>query len=198
MARPKTAKPLSTRVLVEIARDMTSTIPQVVWQHEIPILEAIFGEGKVKPVDPTTLDEGYSAKTARAQLVYNQTQDQIKPPSQTQGIGYVFIGDPGLEYQRLEAAYGKHADKDVTVVEYVYGRLQDRRFSEAVSGAALEDLPPAQLIEIIKQHGYLPPEPSFSASDETKERSVNARKALEAAKPEELVKIAEEFGVEIA
>ena len=81
-------KVLSRRVLVNIRRDQTTATPRVVWQHELPILEAIYGEGNVPIIEPDTLDEGYTDKPARELLIYNKEQDKIPRPSEASGIDF--------------------------------------------------------------------------------------------------------------
>lgn len=157
MARkPATDKPLSRRVLVLIHRDQTAATSRVLWQHEIPILEAIFGEGNVKPVDPATLDEGYSAKASPEMLIFNKKQDPIGKPSESQCLGHVFIGDPGVEYQRLADLYGRHPEVNQTFAEHVYGRYQSGQFSRLVGSPELDDLPDAQLLDLARSYGAEP------------------------------------------
>lgn len=168
---------LSRRVLVTIRRDQTATTPRVIWQHELPILEEMFGEGNVAVVEPTTLDEGYNPRTSRELLIYNKEQDKILPPSETANIGFVFTGDPQAEFQRLVAAYGMHVEDRVSNAEKVYGRFQDGKFAAVLGTASLEDLPPAQLRQLITD--YAGPE------------------RAKATKDEDLATVAAEVGVEI-
>lgn len=99
-------------------------IPAVVWQHEVPILEAIHGEGSVIPV-ATRVDKN------------------DKHPQIALGLGEAFkipegqeIGD---EYGRLANAYGMHPDVPVPVVEYVYGRLTEGRFEAALGDYKVDE-----------------------------------------------------------
>lgn len=133
---------LSRRVMVQIKRGLTDDTPAVVWQHEIPILEAIHGEGSVRDVTTEAIarmDDGFRAKK----------KDLMKlPPSLSIGLGDVFDGDHETEYQRLVALYGKHPDIDVNTVEYVYGRFSDRSergFKATVGKPALVQLGTRQL-----------------------------------------------------
>lgn len=50
------------------------------------------------------------------------------------GVGVEFDGDIEAEYTRLAAFYGFHNDVKMPVVEYVYGRLREGRFADAVAG----------------------------------------------------------------
>jgi hypothetical protein len=196
MARTATDKVLSRRVLVNVRRDVYTTSSQIVWQHEIPILEEIHGEGNVTEVDPACMDEGYQARPAPELLPINKTQDQIAKPSTTQGIGYVFFGSAQIEYARLAGAYGRHMDKPLPNVEVIYGRYQDGNFQKVVGQASLTDLPAPQLLELIKAYGHLP-EASFDATPEEKAAAAKARKELLAKTQPELIKIAEELGVAV-
>ena len=134
MARTRT-QPLSRRVLVIIDRDITAKTSSVIWQHEIPILEAVFGEGKVTPQDAKTLNEGFSSKVSPDLLPYNKVQDAISPPSETSGIGWVFVGDARTEYDRLVSVYGLMPNEERLFVEAVYGRFSDGRAHEYTPGA---------------------------------------------------------------
>lgn len=196
MARQKSAdsKPLSRRVLVVIDRDMTEKTSKVIWQHEMPILEAIFGEGKVELKDPKILDDGFSGKQRADLLPYNKVQDEIRRPSESVGVDWVFCGDAQVEYSRLEAAYGKDSEKGQAFVEMVYGRFQEGRFAAVVGRAEVEDLPDPQLRDLVRSYGFVPPvSPESPESD--KQLSRERQKALLAASQPELLKFAEELGV---
>lgn len=198
MARkPADSKVLSRRVLVLIDRDMTAKTPRVVWQHEIPILEAVFGEGKVIPQEPKILDEGYTGKTSPDLLPHNKVQDMIQPPSLTNGLDWVFVGDPRSEYDRLGSVYGSMPDENRLYVENVYGRFQEGRFEAVVGAAEVEDLPEPQLRDLIKGYGFLPTVDPTSP-DVDKQVARDKQKQLQAAKHDELVKIAQDLGVMLA
>ncbi len=154
--KPSEDKMLSRRVLVNIKRDQTAAIPRVIWQHEKPILEELFGEGNVVEVDVSTLDEGYSAKPAPELLIHNKKQDAILPPSETAGIGYVFIGSPQVEFQRLISAYGMHPTIQSSTAEHVYGRFQEGRFAGVIGFPSVADLPDAQLRSLALEFGVEP------------------------------------------
>lgn len=198
MARSKTAdssKQLSRRALMLITREVTTKTPRIVWQHEIPILESIFGEGNVTPLDPETMDEGYSAKPSPDLLPFNKVQDQVQKPSQSVGIGFVFVGDARGEYERLRAAYGTD-EKGVPHVEAVYGRFQDGKFAAMVGRADVEDLPEAQLRELAKSYGYIPTTHKDSTEAEKAEEKAK-RLALAALDHDGLVKLAEELSISL-
>lgn len=196
MPRKAADKTLSRRVLVNVSRDAVTKTPRVVWQHEIPVLEAVFGEGNVVEVDPVTLNEGYSKKASRELLPFNKEQDQILPPSETNGIGFVFIGEPAVEYERMAQVYGKHPDVNMSMVENVYGRFQSGMFKSVIGKAEVEDLPEQQLRQLAKEHGYLPVVSEKSTTEEKKAAS-DMQRALAVMPHEELVKLAEDLGVEV-
>jgi hypothetical protein len=189
-----TGKILSRRVLVIIDRDMTAKTPRVVWQHEIPVLEAVFGEGKIIPVDATKMDEGYSAKTSPDLLPFNKVQDAMLPPSLTASIDWVFINDPRVEYDRMAALYGASNEDKRSFVELVYGRFQEGRFSQVIGSAVVEDLPESQLRDLIKGYGFIP---ATSKDSTDAERAEAKAKTLQLSKASqaELVKLAETVGV---
>jgi hypothetical protein len=191
-------KPLSRRVLVEIDRDMTAKTSKVLWQHEIPIVEALLGEGKVKLLDPASLDEGYNPKVAASMLPYNKQQDPIQRPSETAGIGFVFIGDARTEHARLSEVYGRINDREGAVAaEKVYGRFQEGRFAQLLGSPTLEDLPAAQLRSLIESYGFAPPGANRDMGDAERDEAVKARRDFLAADHATLVKLATQAGVEI-
>lgn len=201
MARPQKpaqdAAPVSRRVLVNIKRDQTTSTPRVVWQHEVPILEGIFGEGNVAIVPPETLDEGYTTKAAPDLLVHNKKQDTIRKPSQSLGIGFAFVGDPSVEYERLGACYGMHPEVKQSWVENVFGRFQSGTFSKMFARPDLEDLPEDQLRALLLDWGYSLPIVGFDSSPAEREAHQKAVAAFNALPKAELVKAAEELGVEV-
>jgi hypothetical protein len=197
-SKDKIDKPLSRRVLVEIDRDMTAKTSKVLWQHEIPVLEAILGEGKVKLIDPATLDEGYNPKASPTLTPYNKTQDQIPRPSDTLGIGFAFVGDAQSEFARLCEIYGRINDREGAVAaEKVYGRFQDGRFASMVGQATLDDLPCAQLRSLIESYGMAPMGAHKDMTEAEKSAAVKARKDFLDADKATLIKLATEAGVEI-
>lgn len=190
-------KPLSRRVLVNIRRDQTATTPRVVWQHEIPILEQIFGDGNVQEVAPATLDEGYSTKQTPDMLVHNKKQDPIKRPSESLSLGWVFVGNPQTEYERLCSAYGRHTEMPVPNCEHVYGRFQAGNFARLVGTPELADLPDDQLRDLIKAWGFEIPQTDTKSTPEQIEKAAEARAKFNTMTSAELVALAESIGVEI-
>jgi hypothetical protein len=195
--RKNSSNIVSRRILVLVKRDMTDVTPRVIWEHEKPILEAIFGEGQVTDVDPATMDDGYTPKVSPDMLVHNKRQDPIKRPSEVAGIGYAFSGDVRGEYERLANCYGKHTERDILNVEHVYGRFQDGKFERVVGSAQHEDMPDAQLRAIVIANGYLPMVSKESTDAEKREAS-DVRQRLNDMPREQLVKLADELVGEYA
>lgn len=184
-------KNLSRRVLVNVKRDQTTATPRIVWAHELPILEAIFGEGNVDLIDPSTMDEGYSSKQSAALLPFNKKQDTIRKPSEVAGIGFVFTGDAQGEYERLASVYGYHPEVKQPWVENVYGRFQTRDFERILGLADFSDMPDAQLRQLIEAHGHIPIV-GMDASPEERKEAEAVRAQLFAMPRAELLNLAEE------
>lgn len=186
---------LSRRVAVLIDRGMTDKTPRVVWQHELPILEAVFGEGKVTPIESDKLDEGHNPRPSPDMLVHNKRQDAIRAPSVNVGIGHVFVGDPRAEYDRLGAVYGRHPDIDMLAVEHVYGRFQGGRFAEMVGEPELEDLPDDQVRALVRAWGGAPEDVTFKATDDERRAAAAAIARFNALAGAELLQLARDVGV---
>jgi hypothetical protein len=200
MARPpaETGKTLSTRQLVTINRDMTAVTPKVIWAHERPILEEIFGDGMVKDADATTLDEGFKPVASKDFLAYNKKQDSLKKPSESQGFGFVFIGDPQSEYQRLAEVYGKHSTDNMANVEKIFGRFQSGMFTRALGDKPeITDLPVAQLRQLIESSGSAPAGEDKDMTKEEKAVAAKERAAFLSADKATLLAMAKEHSVEI-
>lgn len=188
---------LSRRVLVNIQRDQTAVTPRVVWQHEIPILEGIFGEGSVKELPPETLDEGYSGKPSADMLAHNKTQDMVRRPSESLGLGFAFIGDARGEYDRLVAAFGAHPEVKMSWCEHIYGRFQSGTFSKVLGKPEPEDLPAEQLRQLVLAYGYDLPTVTYESSEADRKAAAAAAAEFWKMPREKLVAIAEEVGVEL-
>jgi hypothetical protein len=186
----------STRIPVEIKIDMTQSTPRVIWAHEKPLLEALHGEDKVVDIDVAKLDEGFVAKIAPNLLTWNKKQDDVLPPSQSLGIGFVFHGDPRAEYSRLADVYGKHPDVDMTIVENVYGRYQQGRFEQMLPKPDLDDLPEQQLRSLIREYGY-PGDVDKDATPEQKEAHRKAVLELRVMAKPALVELAQTLDVQL-
>ena len=189
-------KQLSRRIHVTVMRDITSRASTTIWQHEKPILEALFGEGNIEEVPASTLDEGYTATIRPDMLIYNKTQDKIPRPSEAHGIGFVFIGNAESEYERLAKAYGRLPEEKRDTVEVVYGRAAERKFSGLLGNPTLEDLPDGQLRALILDYGYAPI-PHKDASADEKNAIFKLRRELGEADSKTLVALAESLGVQV-
>lgn len=190
---------LSRRVLVNIKRDTMTVTPRVVWQHELPILEAMFGEGSVLPADPATLDEGYASRATADLKPFNKTQEDFRRPSEMQGIGYVFHGDAKSEFARMKELYGRsgaEGDAKAWFAEMVYGRESEGRFAAVLGQPTLDDLPEEQLRAILRNYGYLQ-HVDYNA-DEAEKVAASKRSAEFMTLPKDkLLKAAKEFGVSL-
>lgn len=196
-AEPQTDRVLSRRVLVTIRRDQTTLTPRVVWAHEVPVLQVIHGEDEVKEIDPAGLDEGYSAKPSADMLAHNKRQDPILPPSQTNQLGWVFVGNPEGEFNRLEAAYGRHADVPISNAERVYGRFSAGLFATIVGRPTLDDLPDAQLRDLILSWGHVLPVATYDSDNDERKTAEKAWAEFNSLPHAALVKLAEETGVQL-
>lgn len=191
------AKVLSRRVLVNIRRDQTTETPRVVWAHEVPILQLLFGDDEVRMVDPKTMDEGYSPTIPADMRPFNKTEDRRLPPSVTAGIGWVFTGDPQAEYERLAQAYGRHREVPVSNVEHIFGRFATGVFSRMLGRPTLADLPDSQLRDLILAYGYEMPLPSADASSEDRDAAARRWTAFRNLPRADLLKLADDVGVEL-
>jgi hypothetical protein len=87
-------------------------------------------------------------------------------------------------------------DENVRVVEKVYGRFQGGSFAPLMGSPELDDLPEAQLRALVLDYGYAP-EPHKDAAPDEKNEMWARRKALFTMGHAELVKTAQEVGVEL-
>jgi len=198
MARQSAAptKQLSRRILVTVRRDELVAPSVVIFQHEFPILEMMFGEGKVIELDPKVLDHEYTDRPDRSLLPHNKVQDKGARPSDSNRLGYVFIGDPRSEYDRLIGAYGKRFDDDGRpegdIVTLVYGRFHEGRFTSALGTPTHADLPAGQLIDIAIDSGYLPTV-AHDAPREERQAVAEQERKLRAMSHPELLKLVTEL-----
>lgn len=196
-SEPVSDAQVSRRILVNVRRDQTTATPRVIWAHELPILEAIFGEGEVTVVDREALDEGFSARVDPSLLVHNKRQDAPRRPSESLGLDHVFIGDPRTEYERLGLVYGKHPEVNQTFTENVYGRFSVGLFSKAIGTPKLADLPSDQLRALALAYGYNLPVAVWDSTDAEKTAATAAREKFNNLQRSDLVTLAEELGVEV-
>lgn len=163
--RPRATRAmLSRRILVTIDQGMTIKTPKVIFEHELPIFQEIHGsgddsgEGSAVTLieDPVKfLDKDHKARQPLDMLQHNKRQDDLTPPSEAAGIGFVFTGDAADEWSRLAAAYGKCVDEDKLVVERIYGRAREGKLAAMLGRPTLKDLPIPQLRLLIIGTGYV-------------------------------------------
>ena len=102
---------------VTIFKSIEVTIAKQIYEHEIKILEQIFGDGNVKKY---TKHEYHYPKDKKYQV---QNKDPVV--HKVQEIEYE------SEYSRLQTAYGIIEGTELmSNVEYVYGRMEDRRLEK--------------------------------------------------------------------
>ncbi len=189
-------KQLSRRIHIKVQRDITSAASTTIWQHELAILEAIYGDGAIVEIPAETLDEGYSASIRPDLLVYNKTQDLIAKPSEAQGMGFVFIGNPESEYERIAKIYARLDEEKRPTVEVLFGRFAEGRFTALIGKPELADLPEAQLRRLILDYGYASI-PHKDASADEKNAVYKQRQELATADIQTLVTLAKQVGVQI-
>lgn len=192
--RPAKNVPVSRRVAVLVRHrlDNNTHTPKIAWAHELPLLEAVHGEGNVLDIPKDKLNEHFRAKATADLLPWNKAQDALTPPSDSLGVGFVFTGNPEAEYERLAGVYGKHPEVNMTMVEHIYGRFQSGKFEELVVPGTVEDMPPAQLRQLIRGHGYVPMVDKDSTPEARKEAETRHRELNDAPR-ERLVEIASEL-----
>lgn len=141
---------MSKRVLVTIDRGMTDKTSKVVWEHEIPVLQAVHGS-EVKQVSLEDVEDlkGTAIVLAGTTQVVDpkdpRFRDQAKEKvalvdiiKRNLSIGSQFSGNVDEEFERLVGLYGTHPEYGLPFVEYVYGRPEQGRLKDAI-GAIVED-----------------------------------------------------------
>lgn len=150
--------PKTPRVIVNVKRGPTDTIGKVVFRHEIPLLEEIHGEGNVAVITDTDPD---GRKLMRSALKGKGPVISVEEfPEDDLGADATVImkhfdpaDDPREEYNRMELVYGRHAEKPMSVVEAVYGRFQEGRFTAAVRGDMVRGKPQLTAADIEAMKG---------------------------------------------
>lgn len=196
---PRNTASLSTRiaVLVKHGTDINTAIPKVIWAHEVPLLEEIHGRDRVEEIPTSKLNEHFRQKATADLLIHNKAQDGFIPPSDALGVGFVFTGDLENEYHRLVGVYGKHKDIDISLVEHIYGRFQSGQFESLIRPGQIEDMPNAQLRQLIRGHGYVPGIDKDSTQEQRAD-SVAKHNEVNNAPRERLVELAEELDASYA
>ena len=102
---------------VTIFKSIEVTIVKQIWEHEIPVLETVFGDGNVKIYSK---HEWHTPKDKKYQV---QNKDPV--------IYKIEEIDYEEEYARLQNAYGaREGSENISNVEYIYGRMEERRLEK--------------------------------------------------------------------
>lgn len=195
---PRAAKtsnvPVSRRVAVLVTHrlDNNTKTTRTAWTHELPLLEAVHGEGNITEIPDDKLNEHFHPKPSSDMVPWNRKQDALVPPAESLGVGFVFTGDVESEYDRLCNVYGKHPDVNMSYCEHVYGRFQSGKFSELVIPGSLEDMPAAQLRQLVRAYGYVPVVEKDSTPEFRKE-AIDRHKEVSGASRERLIEIITEL-----
>lgn len=168
---------MSKRVLALVQRsgngaNVTDKTPTVVWEHEVPILEEIHGEGAVTVIDDVEdlLDDA----------VIKGRKENLAHIVKVNKLGEEFAGDPGEEYQRMILKYGMHIEVKMSNVEKVYGAYRDGAFKKACGGDDLEDLAMPKLRELCDELGI-----PYKASDKRNILAAQIRNARQEKRDEQ-------------
>ena len=100
---------------VKIHKGALTVIPKVIYEHEMKLLEVLYGVGAV---------------------VCYERKEYYSPPKQTYYVDGDVISysveeiDYENEYSRLFTTYGKHPTIDLPLVEHCYGDQDDRRLEK--------------------------------------------------------------------
>ena len=132
MAKSKQAEAKEFLAISQVAmlvdRDGEKTVTTV-YPWEIPILEALHGEGKVNPADNEETVEFLERTQA---LTPRQSVQELQDGSVKITDPYNPVDDLSLEYERLERKYGMHHSVKQSYVENVYGKFTSGEFRRAV------------------------------------------------------------------
>lgn len=133
------------RILAHVKRDMTEHTPVIIFIHEFPILQVIHGPAGVELVKNPERVLAQSTESVAEQVKLNFKAEERTPsgPEFDAAVdehrkeliaAMIAPGDiePDQEWARLVERYGKHADIDISNVEYVYGRAKSRGWKDAL------------------------------------------------------------------
>jgi len=126
---------LARKCDVLIYQSNLSTIPKQIYEHEIPVIETIFGDGSVTKYDYKPMVFAKDKSTGK---------DMSYQVQSTESVAYdVEEVEHDDEYMRMMDLYGKHQTIDIFNVTHVYGRQEDNKME--VKGKELyENLPKAK------------------------------------------------------
>lgn len=102
---------------VTIFKSIEVTISKTIYEHEIPVLEAVFGDGTIN------IYSKYEWHTPKGKKYQVRNDDPV--------VYEVHEIDYEDEYTRLQTAYGmREGSENTSVVEYIYGRLEENRLEK--------------------------------------------------------------------
>lgn len=141
---------MSIRVLALVGRSgggtqVTDRTPCIVFEHEIPLLEEIHGEGSVEVIDDNNDLLDKEIRKDRA--------SQIEHIVKVNRLGEKFDGDPKEEYDRMAMKYGQHIEVRMSNVEKVYGSFGQGRFTQACGVISYEEMTMAELKKACEELG---------------------------------------------
>lgn len=144
---------MSKRVLALVTRAgggrLTDKTPVTIWEHEIPILEVVHGEGCVQVLDISELvgpDNTVTVLAGTNQVVTKEEREGLHPGlkgatfeerpldevmTKNLNLDKIFEGDPRDEFERLGMKYGMNMEIPISNCQFVYGRFDEGRFTEA-------------------------------------------------------------------
>lgn len=125
---------LAKRCDVLIYHSNLCTINKNVYEHEIPVIESVFGDGSVTKHDSKPMTPAIDKSTGKELNYHVQSNDPVKYD--------VEEVDHDEEYMRMFDLYGKHQTINVHNVSHVYGRIEDMKMeAKANELYKNEDLP---------------------------------------------------------
>lgn len=102
---------------VTIFKSIEVTISKTIYEHEIPILESVFGDGTI------AIYTKYEWHTPEGKKYQVRNDDPV--------VYEVEEIDYEDEYNRLQNAYGiREGSDNVSNVEYIYGRFDERKLEK--------------------------------------------------------------------
>lgn len=103
---------LAKRTAILIKKSLVSTIPKVVWEHEIPVLNFKYGAHKIERITLPRL------------VQLNPMNPMVERGIQRWAIEEL---DHDAEWNRMNQTYGKHEESGQVCTEMAYGYIQERR-----------------------------------------------------------------------
>ena len=110
---------LARKCDVLIYQSNLSTIPKQIYEHEIPVIETILGDGSVTKYEYKPMVFAKDKSTGKELNYQTQSTEPAK-----YDVEEVEHDD---EYMRMMDLYGKHQTIDIFNVTHVYGRAEDKK-----------------------------------------------------------------------